>query len=96
MVHPSENEVSKINFIYIDLFFFFFFFFGGGGGLLELAAFEIKCSLHLQSPKFTISSVVTIIFTKLKLVSGVVNILLFPQSAKPGLKQEKSPVPGPY
>ena len=92
MVHPSENEVSKINFIYIDLFFFFW----GGGGLLELAAFEIKRSLHLQSPKFTTNSVVTIIFTKLKLVSGVVNILLFPQSAKPGLKQEKSPVPGPY
>ena len=40
MVHHSENEVSKINFIYIDLFW---------GGLLELAAFEIKRSLHLQS-----------------------------------------------
>ena len=45
---------------------------------------------------FTTSRAVAIIFTKLKLVSGVVNIFLFSQSTKPGLKQGKFPVPGPY
>ena len=81
---PRENEVTKICFIYCL------------GGVTELAGFKIQHSLHLQSPKFTTSRAVTIIFTKLKLVFGVVDILLFSQSTKPGLKWGKSPVPSPY
>ena len=57
MVHHCENVVSKISFIYCLEG-------GGGGGGTELAGFEIQHSLHLQSPKFTTSRAVTIIFTK--------------------------------